>query len=309
MFLRFCILVVSVGLYGYTLASAPTPAFSAATAQRRAQIALGKLLFFDPVLSANGKRSCVSCHRPDKAFTDQRITPRAFRLTANLPRNAPTLLNAGAQARFFHDGRAASLAAVTASVLTHPLEFNSSYDTAIARLQTSLTYDSLFRTAYHEGPTEGTLNAALAAYVGSLTATNSPYDRARAGGPRLPAVARRGQALFLGPAGCARCHHGPHFRDGRRHAVAPQDRRQTPTLRNCAVTAPYLADGSAPTLLAVLTTGFHDAVNTRRLAPAEVDALIAFLETLTDTTSADHTWPAQLPPVPHWAARQPGGQY
>lgn len=276
---------------------------------RPVRVALGKLLFFDPVLSANGKRSCASCHRPEKAFTDHRITSRAFRLTANLTANAPTLLNAADQTAFFHDGRAASLEAVTAAVLTHPQEFNCSYDTVVARLRTSPAYDSLFRAAFGTRPDSATLNRALATYVASLRATAAPFDHAQAGAALLTPAARAGWDLFRGAAGCRNCHSGRYFRDERRHETAPGVWRRTPTLRNVAVTPPYRADGSAPSLTAAFTDGFHRAHQPVPLQPAQIEALVRFLTTLTDTTSADHSVPHALPWLPAWPVRRVGGQY
>ncbi|MBC7447922.1 MAG: c-type cytochrome [Hymenobacteraceae bacterium] len=276
---------------------------------RTTRLYLGKLLFFEPALSGNGKRSCASCHRPAKAFTDQRATARAFRLTENLALNTPTLLNAAPQTQFFHDGRAASLAAVTAAVVAHPRELNCSYDTIVARLQTSPGYDSLFRAAFGETISAATLNQALTAYVPPRTPTAPPFDAAQRGGPALEPAALAGWQLFQGEAGCTGCHGGLYFRDDRRHEVAPGVRRRTPTLRNVALTPPYRADGSAPTVSAALTDEFHRAQQPRALTEAEVTALTQFLATLTDTTSADLSTPTTLPWMPHWVDRRVGGQY
>ena len=270
---------------------------------------LGKLLFFDPILSVNGKRSCASCHRPEKAFTDHRGTSRALRFADNLSSNAPTLLNAAGQPSFFHDGRASSLAAVVEAVLTNPAEMGSSYALVTARLNRSPTYRHLFRQAFGMPVGEVSLNAALAAYLSSLAAAHSPYDQAQASGPPLPAEAVAGQALFAGAGGCGTCHNGSDFRDGQRHETAPGRWLKTPTLRNVAVTMPYGADGRAPTLAAVLTDAYHRAHTARPLSDPEVAQLTAFLETLTDTITADHREPAALPEVHGWPARRVGGLY
>ena len=274
-----------------------------------ARRALGKLLFFEPGLSVNGKRSCASCHRPEKAFTDHRGTSRALRFASNLARNAPTMLNAADQASFFHDGRAGSLDAVIEAVLTNPDEFGSSYALAAGRLRGSAAYRRLFRRAFAAPIAAPTINAALVAYLHSLTATRSPYDLALAGGPALPATAAAGAALFAGAGRCAGCHGGPQLRDGQRHEVAPGQWLKTPTLRNVAVTMPYRADGSAPTLAAALTDGYHRAQLPRPLSTTEIDDLTAFLQTLTDTTSADNTAPLALPALPALPGRAVGGLY
>ena len=288
---------------------AATPA-AGATKPQTAQRELGKLLFFEPALSVNGKRSCASCHRPEKAFTDHRGTPRALRFAGNLRRNSPTILNAAGQTSFFHDGRAGSLEAVIAAVLTNPDEFGSSYALATQRLRSSTGYRRRFRQAFGGAPiAAATLNAALVAYLQGQTALGSAYDQALAGGPALPPAAAAGAVLFAGAGGCGACHGGPQFRDGQRHEVAPGQWLKTPTLRNVAVTMPYRADGSAATLAAVLADGYHRPLPARPLAPAELAQLTAFLETLTDTTSADHLAPAALPRMRALPGRTVGGLY
>ena len=303
--IRALVLLAAAGLTGAVSAMVPAGAAEPVAAQR----ALGKILFFEPGLSVNGKRSCASCHRPEKAFTDHRGTSRALRFASNLARNAPTMLNAADQTSFFHDGRAGSLDAVIEAVLTSPDEFGSSYALAAERLRGSGTYRRLFRRAFAGPIAAPTINAALVAYLRSLVATRSAYDLARAGGPALPEAAAAGAALFTGVGRCASCHGGLQFRDGQRHEVAPGQWLKTPTLRNVAVTMPYRADGSAASLQAVLADGYHRAQPARPLSAAEITSLTAFLETLTDTTSADHTVPPALPALPALPNRTVGGLY
>ena len=304
--LRFVLLAVSLGLVGSAWA-VRLPRRQLVTLAARQQ--LGELLFFEPGLSVNGKRSCASCHRPEKAFTDHRGTSRALRFAGNLTRNSPTLLNVAGQTSFFHDGRAGSLAAVVEAVLTSPDEFGSSYALATERLAGSAEYRRLFRRAFGAPAGAATINAALAAYLGTLTATRSAYDQAQAGGPALPASAAAGAALFAGAGNCGRCHGGPQFRDGQRHEVAPGQWVKTPTLRNVALTMPYRADGGAPTLPAVLADAYHRTLPARPLTPAEVDDLTAFLGALTDTAATARREPPTLPPLPALPGRVVGGLY
>ena len=301
------LLVVSLGLIGSAWA-VRFPQARRLTALG-AQQQLGELLFFEPGLSVNGKRSCASCHRPEKAFTDRRGTPRALRFAGNLTRNSPTLLNAADQTSFFHDGRAGSLAAVVEAVLTNPDEFGSSYALATERLGGSPAYQRLFRRAFGAPAGKATINAALAAYLGTLTATQSAYDRAKVGGPALAADAAAGAALFAGSGNCARCHGGPQFRDGLRHEVAPGQWVKTPTLRNVALTMPYRADGGAFTLPAVLADAYHRTLPDQPLTAADVDHLTAFLEALTDTAATARREPPALPPLPALPGRVVGGLY
>lgn len=271
---------------------------------------LGRLLFFEPALSANGKRSCASCHRPEKAFCDQRAVSRALRFTANLDRNAPTLLNATDQATFFHDGRAGSIAAVLTAVLTSPQEFGSSYAEASTRLGSSPGYRRLFHRAFGRRATidSATLGTALTAYLGTLNHQDSPYDRAQRGGPALDSAAQAGALLFGGTLGCARCHAGPLFRDGLRHEVRPGFWVKTPGLRNVALTMPYGAEGRYASVEAVLASAFHRD-QAPAPAPVDVQRLTAFLATLTDTTGANRSQPAALPRLPALPDRVPGGVY
>lgn len=282
-----------------------------AAQQLLARQALGQLLFFEPALSGNGKRSCASCHRPEKAFCDQRALPRALRFTQNLDRNSPSLLNASEQTTFFHDGRATSLAEVVRAVLTSPREFGSSYPEAVARLNSSPEYRQRFAEAF--GPGGGVdsvrLAAALAAYLGTLTSRRAAYDLALHGGPPLDSEAGAGAHLFAGAGGCARCHGGPLFRDGQRHEIGPGQWVKTPSLRNVAATMPYGADGRYPTVAAVLTAPFHRSQRPAELGEPELRQLTAFLAALTDTAVAGRGQPAALPAIPSLSDRTVGGQY
>ena len=272
---------------------------------------LGRLLFFEPALSANGKRSCASCHRPEKAFCDQRAVPRALRFTANLDRNSPTLLNATSQATFFHDGRAGSIAQVLTAVLTSPQEFGSSYAEVRARLGSSPEYRRWFRRAF--GPSAriepATMAAALTAYLNTLSCLDSPYDRAQRGSVALDSAARTGALLFGNALGCARCHSGPLFRDGQRHEVRPGFWVKTPGLRNVVLTMPYGAEGGYASVAAVLASTFHRAQTPRWLTPADERRLLAFLTALTDTAGTTRSQPAALPPLSALPNRVPGGSY
>ena len=296
-------MVIMAGCAGPLAPLTASPTNPAATRE------LGKLLFFEPALSGNGKRSCASCHRPEKAFTDHRGTSRALRFTANLTRNSPTLLASAGQGAFFHDGRAANLGEVVRQVVENPQELGSSYAQLTGRLAESPAYRLAFRRALGADITAASVNAALAAYVTSLISDNAAYDQARRGQRPLPAAARAGERLFVGPAGCAGCHAGPAFRDGRRYLVRPGEWVKTPTLRNVVLTPPYGANGQAATLPDVLADAFHTAHRPRPLAPAEASQLLAFLAALTDTASAEHRPPLALPALPSLPDRQVGGLY
>lgn len=315
--MRLAMALAAVSLLGLTLLPAgiaAQPAYALARLAARRQVArqaLGQLLFFEPALSGNGKRSCSSCHRPEKAFCDQRALPRALRFTQNLDRNSPSLLNASEQTTFFHDGRARSLAEVLRAVLTSPREFGSSYAQATARLGSSPEYVRRFTDAFGPGATIDSvrLAAALGAYLRTLTSRQAAYDQALRGGPPLDTAAQAGSWLFASQAGCARCHGGTLFRDGQRHEVSPGQWVKTPSLRNVAATMPYGADGRYPSVAAVLAAPFHQAQEIRPLAAAQVRQLTAFLVALTDTAVAGRGRPLALPAMPALPDRRIGGLY
>lgn len=303
-------LLAGGGVRGAQGAGAPVRPGGVAARQLLARQALGQLLFFEPALSVNGKRSCASCHRPEKAFCDRRVLPRALRFADNLDRNTPTLLNAAGQATFFHDGRAGSMADVLTAVLTSPREFGSTYAEATARLHTSPEYRRRFRQAFGAGSAINPTNlaAALDAYVGTLAGQQSAYDQTLRGGTALDTAAQAGQRLFAA-ANCASCHGGPLFRDGLRHEIRPGMRVKTPTLRNVALTMPYGAEGRYPTVEAVLNSDFHRIHRPQPLTPNDCLRLESFLVALTDTVVGRSAVPAALPVMRSLPGRAVGGLY
>ena len=106
------------------------------------------MLFFDPILFFNVKKSCASCHRPEKAFTDQRTVSGASAFSENLDRNAPSLINLDKENTYFHDGRSNSLDNVIKSVFENPKEFNCNYALIIERLKKFDEYKYLFLQAF-----------------------------------------------------------------------------------------------------------------------------------------------------------------
>ena len=232
-------------------------------------VSRGRSLFFDARLSPSGTRSCGSCHLPDRAFTDgsARATLLAGHLARGGGRNTPTLVNAALQPTLFDDGRVHTLEDQATDVLGSAAEMGGSLDVA-AR-------------AIHMRP--DSVRLALAAYVRSLVALDSRFDRAVRGEVSLLTTQERdGFNLFMGKARCATCHFAPLFngatpptlvesepevigvpaRPARRGAVIDPDsgrfnvRRidihlfafKTPTLRNVELTAPYMHNGVFKTL-------------------------------------------------------------
>jgi cytochrome c peroxidase len=276
-------------------------------------VALGRSLFSDTRLSADRSLACASCHQPEHAFADGRRVAVGVGGKRG-PRNVPSLVNRGYGTRFSWDGRAGSLLEQVLLPIENPVELDVSVDTVVARLTRDAATVEAFREAFGEGPSRGRLARALAAYVASITSSHGPFDRHFLGDPRaLAAEALRGRRIFLGRAGCGRCHAGPNLTDERFHVTGvawrsgrPDDHGRfaltgdsthlgafkTPTLREVARTAPYMHDGSIPTLEEVVEFyddgGIPNPRLDRELAPldltdAEKRALVAFLRSLSGT--------------------------
>jgi cytochrome c peroxidase len=261
----------------------PVPEDNPLTAEK---IELGRQLFFDRRLSRDGTLSCASCHQPDRGFADGRaiavgVDGRQGR------RNAPALINRGYGRAFFWDARSASLEDQVLRPIEDPNELGSSAPDASVRV----------------GVPVPEMARALSSFVRSILSGNSPFDRFINGeAEALTADEQAGLRVFRGKGNCTSCHVGPTLTDERTHNTgvawrdgALNDRGagrgefKTPTLREVARTAPYMHDGSLPTLESVVD--FYDGggranpsldpeVRPLRLTALERLQLVAFLRTL-----------------------------
>jgi cytochrome c peroxidase len=300
------------------LGTPPEPSHNPTTAEG---VALGRLLFFDRRLSGSNTLACADCHRPERCFADDQA--RSVGAGGRpLPRHTPALINLAWATGTFWDGGAKNLESQVFGPLTSPLEMAADTRTLIAELEADLALRAAFIRAFPgEGLTLGTLARALAQFERSLIFADSPYDR-RVRGERLEPPTEledRGHSLFL--IWCASCHVPDHFTDFDYHDIGlddvfPEDDERlawgraritgdardrgafkTPTLRNVALTAPYMHDGRFATLEQVLEHYRHGILDSPNLAPAlrdadgrpgleldddEAAAIIAFLHTLTD---------------------------
>ncbi|CCH54804.1 cytochrome c peroxidase [Fibrisoma limi BUZ 3] len=268
-------------------ANAFDPDAYAATADARmnpAKIELGRRLFYDPVLSANNQRACISCHQPDKAFTDGLVKNKTLTGQGLIGRNTPTLLNAALQAGQFYDLRASSLENQSFDVVHNVREMDGSLEEVARKLQVDSSYVALFRKAFptKNGPIDPfQIQNALASYERTLLSFDSRFDRYMRGQKTvLSAEEVRGLNLFMGKAKCGICHFMPLFNgtvppgytdsesevigvpatiaeteidpDLGRNAHTKIDALKyafkTPTLRNVAKTAPYMHNGVYRTL-------------------------------------------------------------
>ncbi|WP_409723746.1 cytochrome-c peroxidase [Pseudorhodoplanes sp.] len=280
-----------------------------------ALVALGRDLFFDPVISASGKTACASCHRPELGFAanESRSITDSGRPTQ---RKTQTLLGIGhARPPFDWDGQHATLEAQgVASIGTGSMSMFATpnevkVDDIVARLRSDDRYVSKFATALPGRPINlDNVVIALAAFQRSIEPGIAPFDRWVEGDETaISDAAKRGFVLFHTEAACAGCHHGWRFTDDAFHdvGIATKDRGRgaalkhdprmqfafkTPTLRSVALRAPYLHDGSAATLRDVIdlyTKGGIDRpsrspmINPFDLSEQERDDLVAFLHTLT----------------------------
>jgi cytochrome c peroxidase len=276
------------------------------------KVALGRRLFYDVRLSGNGTQACGSCHQPERAFTDGR--PRAVGSTGEThPRSAMSLANAAYSASFtWLDGGHASLEDQMLVPLfgVKPLEMGlkGREEEAVARLKAYPLYPKLFAAAF-AGDTEpvSLLNArkAIATFERTIISGDSPYDRLvwRDDRGALAAPARRGMALFFSERlSCSKCHAGFTFSGPAAWAGGPKPepmfhdnglggRFRAPTLRNVAVTDPYMHDGRFATLEEVVdhyakggtaSPGRSPLVRGFRITEAEKHDLVEFLKSLTD---------------------------
>jgi len=301
------------------------------------KVELGKLLFFDPILSDDNTLSCAHCHHPHLGFSDglPRSRGRGGKGAGRertggieLTRGAPTLWNTVYNHRQFWDGRAAHLEEQARMVITTPEEINADPAELVRELKAIPEYRALFDKAFGgkngEAITFKNITYALAAFQRTLVSFNSRFDRYAAGdGSALSPQEKRGLKLFLSPkTRCNECHGIPTFanrdfkvigvpdpKDGPADVAKPEAERgrgggpngafKIPTLRNIALTAPYMHNGVFETLEEVLDfyaggggrgLGLDvplqdDKIRKFTLTPQEKADLIAFLLALTDESA------------------------
>lgn len=282
-----------------------------------ARVALGKMLFFDPRLSGSGWISCASCHNPAFDWTDGLPTALGDGMN-RLPRATPTLVNVAYDTIFMWDGRAPTLEAQALGPITAKGEMDQNLDSLVSKLRSIAGYRALFARAYPNEPISGTTVAkAIASFERTLVATESPFDRWLDGDDAaMSDSAQRGFALFKGKAQCATCHEGFNFTDNGFHNIGvktlpggkPDIGRyaqrpvksmkgafKTPTLRDVALTAPYMHNGAYTTLAEVIDhydRGGGDAddldpnMKPLHLTAREKRDLVAFLRSLTGAPRA-----------------------
>ena len=177
-----------------------------------ARVALGRMLFFDPVLSHDQRMACASCHDPAHGFRDR----RGFSLGSDghpRPRRTPSVANLAYAKALFADGRAGSLEEQALEPMLNQAEMGGDLDAIKARLQGNEEYRRLFEKAFPgEAIDLPLIVRAIAAYERTLVVNDTPYDRWASGdGAAMSAAAKRGYALFNRKGNCAECHAAPLF--------------------------------------------------------------------------------------------------
>ena len=286
------------------------------------EIDLGRYLFFDPILSADHRMACASCHNPDKGFADGKARSRGA-TGEELPRNAPSLWNVGFLSRFFLDGRATTLEAQMQGPLYDVREMANTPQILLTSLNAIPAYRQLFASAFNDAATGIRVDhvyRALAAFESSLISLNSRYDLYAHGvADALSKNELEGLNVFRSfVARCAECHTPPLFSnqqiavlgtpepEGRAFDAGAQTTTgekamrggfKVPSLRNVELTAPYMHSGRFKSLRETVSfynegrghavpknekLALHWHIWEPNLSSKELDRLVDFLKSLTD---------------------------
>jgi cytochrome c peroxidase len=298
---------------------APLPAVieSAENPITEAKVRLGRMLYYEPRLSKSQEVACNNCHLLDKYGVDNQPVSEGHKgLKGN--RNAPTVYNAAGHVAQFWDGRAPDVEEQAKGPVMNPVEMAMpSSAQVLAVLKSIPEYPAAFKEAFPgeaDPVTFDNLGRAIAAFERKLV-TPSPWDRfLRGDRGALTAAQLRGFDKFVA-AGCAACHNGAYVGGGSfqklglvkpwtkdadpgRFAVTKNegDRRsfKVPSLRNIEKTGPYFHDGSVPALGQAVSL-MAEYQGGRTLPPADVEAIVAWLRTLTGQIPAEYIRKPALP--------------
>ncbi|MDP4826914.1 MAG: cytochrome-c peroxidase [Flavobacteriales bacterium] len=274
------------------------------------RIDLGKNLFFDTRLSGDNSVSCGSCHNPELSFADD--VPISPGIEQRLGfRNAPSLANVGYKNRLFADGGVSTLEFQVLAPMDSHEEMDVSVLDVAEILKADPSVNALSQKAYGRDVDPFVITRSIAAFERTLVSGNSPYDRYINGDLSAlsePAIA--GMNLFFSPQlACSSCHSTFLFSDGNYYNIGLEEvyadngreritsnasdngKFMTPSLRNIALTAPYMHNGSIPTLEAVIehfnAGGVNHTLQDARIQPLNLtstqkDQLVSFLYSLTD---------------------------
>lgn len=277
------------------------------------KIELGKKLFFEKLLSRDSSISCASCHKPELAFTDGLKNPKGIK-DRLVSRNTPTLTNIAYNKNFLRDGVNPTLEAQALVPIHEKNEFDFHILLAAERLKKKPSYVQLFEKAYGGIPTPKLITKAIASYERTLISGNSRYDQYIYQNKKhaLSSSEKKGLKLF-NKLYCVSCHSGFNFSNGEivnnglyekyedvgkmRVSLKEIDNGcfKVPTLRNIALTAPYMHDGSIQTLEEVIDhymqggnshPNKHPFIKPFSLDNSDRKNLVLFLKSLSDSSFA-----------------------
>ena len=280
------------------------------------RVRLGRWLFFDKRISADGTISCATCHRPEHAFSEP--TPHSTGIRGQRgARKAPSFVDQAwaPSPYFFWDGRAASLEDQALGPVVNPIEMGNTHDVMVQTLTNVRAYAAYFKEAFgDETITKERVAKAIADFERTVMSGNSPWDRwkKKHDDKAVSADVKTGDDLFFDRAACSQCHSGDTFTDGEFHNIGigwdPSSKKfadegryaitqknqdhgafKTPTLREVSRHAPYMHDGSIKNLRDTVLhydrggtpNPYLDAkMKALHLTNAQVDALVKFMEAL-----------------------------
>ncbi len=248
--------------------------FNASTAIDNDKATLGRVLFYDKHLSINQSISCASCHKQHLGFADNEAFSKGVNVTKTL-RNSPSLSNLFRHHRFFWDRRAINLEDLIFQPITDHIEMGfQDTEMLIERINNTSYYPNLFEKAFgNQNITEEKITEAFVHYLNALTSFESDYDKFQNGmDPTLAFSPKEllGRDLFMTKALCSNCHNGPNFGGSSSANIGLQMEYEdngigtrlndeslngffkVPSLRNIALSSPYMHDGRFSTLREVL---------------------------------------------------------
>ncbi|HLG18745.1 MAG TPA: cytochrome c peroxidase [Bdellovibrionota bacterium] len=292
-------------------------------------VRLGRWLFFDKRLSADGTISCASCHVPEHAFSERTPVSTGIRGQKG-GRKAPSFVNQAwaLYPNFFWDGRASSLETQAGGPMENPIEMGNTHAAVVNTCSQVSGYKKYFKEAFgSEDVSIDRIKRAIADYERTRMSGNSAYDRFIDGDKSaLSAEAQTGMDLFFGKAECNQCHLGQNLSDSLFHNLGigwnPKSKKfadqgrivvskkkedlgafKTPTVRDVTKHPPYMHDGSIRTLREVVDHYNKGGHKNPQLSPKirplhmnekEVAAIVAFMESLDGEGYMDKA-PASFP--------------
>jgi len=288
----------------------PTPELPTDNPITQEKVDLGRKLFFDKALSRTGEVSCGSCHKQEFAFSDPSPVSKGVEGRKG-NRNTQPLINLLWRKSFFRDGGVFRLELTTLNAIDDHREFDSDLPTVLEKVNNNKDYRLEFEQAFGDSATSFTFLRALSSFMSIMISGNSFYDKFSQGASvSLSKEAENGMKLFFSSrTNCSSCHGGFNFAFDRfeqnglyatyedigreRITLKPEDNGKflIPSLRNIAVSAPYMHDGSLGTLEEVVNhynsggmnhPGKSELIKPLGLSENEVNEIVAFLQTLTD---------------------------